>query len=91
MRKAMLKTHKQTKTEEIDVVDDIVCNRCGKSCKDKCDMNFEGLLEVTVQGGYASLLGDSHSYVFSICESCLKEMFEKEFKIAPEDHPGMFG
>jgi len=85
----MIKSHKETQVEEKDVVDDFVCNNCGNSCKDKCGINHEGLLETSVCGGYAAKLGDMVEYKFSICEDCLKEMFEK-FVIAPEkiDHFG---
>ena len=45
-------------------------------------MNFEGLIEVEVLGGYAAQLGDGWSYQFSICEPCLKVLF-KQFKLPP--------
>jgi hypothetical protein len=63
-------------------VDDIICNKCGKSCKDHAGMNFEGLLEVSIQGGYASFLGDDAPHTFSLCERCLDEMF-RTFVIPP--------
>lgn len=79
----MLNTHTEEKTVEEVVVDDIVCNQCGGTCKDESDMNYEGLLEAVVNGGYAAHLGDRVTYTFSICEFCLEKMF-KTFKFPPE-------
>lgn len=77
----MIKSHRIEKLIEEEVVDDIICNKCGKSCKG--GYNFEGLLEIKIMGGYGSLLGDMETYEFSICETCLQSMFEK-FLIPPE-------
>lgn len=72
--------------EEVTV--DIICNVCGNSCKDREGMNYEGLLEASVQGGYASKLGDMLTYTFSICEGCLENIF-KTFKHPPETYNPM--
>ena len=60
------------------VVKDILCNKCGNSCRPSnvhC-RNFYGLIEARVTGGYFSEdLEDLTAYTFSICESCLKELF----------------
>jgi hypothetical protein len=74
------------KTSEIEtfteVINDIICNRCGGSCK--CEMNFNGLLETCVVGAYDSThLVDMRKYVFSLCEKCLSELFDS-FLIKPE-------
>lgn len=69
-------------TTQIEVTEDIICNKCGSSLKDDCDMNYEGLIEVSFMGGYASKIGDSLECRFSLCESCLIELF-KTFKIEP--------
>lgn len=69
-------------------VDDIVCNRCGKSCMDRAGMNFDGLLEASIQGGYASLLGYCATYTFSLCERCLGAMFHA-FVIPPSVSTGL--
>jgi len=61
-------------TKVIEEVDDILCNKCGKSLKGECD--FEGLIEAEAVGGYGSILGDMCKYKFSLCENCLKELFE---------------
>ena len=78
----MRKTH--TETKHVVVLDDILCNQCGKSCKDKDGWNYVGLIEAEVSGGFGSkVLGDMNQYTFSICEECLGTMF-KSFAIAPD-------
>jgi len=85
----MIKTRKETKSITEDVVEDIICNKCGKSLKDSCDMNYEGLTEARICGGYASKIGDMLELSFSLCEKCLIELF-KTFVIKPSevDHLG---
>lgn len=74
--------HKEEiKTEQI-VIDDIICNKCGCSCSAP-HPGYEGLLEYSIEGGYASKLGDGIRYEFSVCVSCLLEFF-KSFKIKPK-------
>ena len=79
----MRKAHPEVRTVEESVTDDILCNQCGESCLDSNQMNYEGLIELTVQGGYASKLGDMVPYTFSLCEDCLKKLFDG-FKIPPQ-------
>ena len=73
--------------KEIEIIVDVICNKCGKSCKEAepVDMvDYCGLIEVTVSGGYFSpALNDGTHYTFSMCEHCLKELFET-FKIEPK-------
>lgn len=61
-----------------------VCNKCGGTCaKFWADGEFEdyGLVNAKVSSGYLSHdLEDGNLYTFSLCEKCLKEMFES-FKI----------
>jgi len=67
----------RTKSVEVltEVVDDVICNKCGTSCKGEMG-NFNGLIEVVVTGAYDSThLEDMRSYSFSICEKCLSELF----------------
>ena len=78
----MRKTHTDTIETETIVTDDILCNMCGGSCRDVESVNYEGLLEVTVQGGYNALLGYMTAYTFSLCEPCLSKLFE-QFQIKP--------
>lgn len=59
-----------------------ICNRCGKSAL--IDGYPHGLNFATVQGGYCSeALVDRTKYEFSLCEKCLRYMFENEFAIPP--------
>jgi hypothetical protein len=83
----MKKTSKQTRTVEVEVIDDVVCNKCGGSCYagdfGVGEKAFEGLIEAEVNGGYYSKrLGDMNKYVFSLCEDCVVELF-RSFKINP--------
>ena len=78
---------KQVKKEiEVDEIQNIICNRCGESCKDNSPewTEYCGLIEAKVEGRYSSpLISDETSYKFSLCEKCLLELFTT-FKIAPE-------
>ena len=83
----MLKKKKVSK--EVEEVLDIVCNKCGKSCvpkeisQDNCVEGY-GLIEASVRGGYYSpSLYDDVMYKFSICEECLRELFDN-FVIPPQ-------
>jgi len=82
----MRKTSKQTKQVVETVIEDILCNKCGESCKTRIG-NYEGVIEYSMTGGYDSHLGDNVEFIFSICERCLEKLF-KEFKIPPDikDH-----
>jgi hypothetical protein len=72
--------------QTVEVTDDILCNRCGKSLKTKLDpegeiYNFDGLTEGCITGSYTSShLADMETYCFSLCEQCLVDIF-KAFKI----------
>jgi len=70
------------------ILTDILCNKCGNSCNvvdppgtESSDIgNYYGLIEASVSGGYCSpALEDGKTYAFSLCECCLKELFD-EFK-----------
>lgn len=64
-----------------DVIEDIICNKCGKSCRNH--LNFEGLIEAVCSGGYGSIIiGDETSIKFSLCEPCLGELINS-FKHSP--------
>lgn len=83
---------KKTKiiTKEIEVIDDVLCNKCGKSCRSNDSGDFYGLIEVSFSTGYFSpKLPDGSTYTFSLCEECLDEMF-REFKIQPIEE-SLFG
>jgi len=69
-----------------DVIEDTVCNKCGKSLRVKIssdgDYHIIGLEEIHYNGYYGSIY-DLERRVFSICEPCLTELFES-FVIKPE-------
>lgn len=75
--------------KEVEIIDDIFCNKCGRSLKTKLDpdgtiFDIYGLSEVSISGGYLSThLVDGVRYTFSLCEECLDGLF-KTFKIQPE-------
>ena len=95
---------KITKTEkEIvikEVIQDVLCNKCTKSLRthiataeDDGQKIYEtyGIVEQTYNGGYCSdPLEDEAKYTFSLCESCLKELFDS-FKIPVEKKWSMPG
>jgi hypothetical protein len=75
----------EKRTKEVEVVTDVFCNKCGKSCK-KRPGGFYGLIDAVVTGGYGSNpLEDMTTYVFSLCEDCLHKIFQG-FKIPVETH-----
>ncbi len=76
-------TRKITRTITEEEVDDILCNKCGRSCKDLSGWGYEGLLEAYISGGYGSKIGDGVGCEFSLCETCLLELFEI-FKFPPK-------
>ncbi len=69
---------------ETDFIDDIICNKCGKSCINEGAASPEGLIEVQVRGGYGSnALGDGSDFTFSICETCLVQVI-LTFEVPPD-------
>lgn len=83
------KTEKCKSCGKVTKIDkDIICNKCGKSCKvyltaDKKHTDFEGLLGVEVAGGFGSS-HDCTTLKFDICDECLMK-FIKTFKVKPEE------
>lgn len=69
--------------EAVDV-DDIICNKCGKSCKIDIGYGHHNIeaIEVKHTFGYGSDL-DMTSYELHLCEECFVE-FTKSCKIEPE-------
>lgn len=72
--------------QEVEVVEDVICNKCEKSCRPSKEVpDFYGLIEASFSTGYFSeALPDGMRYSFSLCEECLAELF-KSFKISPEE------
>ena len=79
----MIIQKKVTETKNYLQTVDIMCNRCGYSCKGSIG-NYNGLIEVKVQGSYDSpVFVDGTDYIFSICEGCLLTYFQT-FKHQPQ-------
>ena len=79
----MKKTHEVIEQTKYEVIDDIICNKCARSCRGICPGGFDGLIERHISCGYGSKFGDGVEFEFSLCEDCLEELF-KLFKIDPE-------
>jgi len=74
------------------VLDDVICNRCGASCKiDKKDPNIY-FAQCTAKGGFGSpRLIDGYKYTFEVCEGCFIEI-AKTFQHPPTVRDvGLFG
>ncbi len=84
----MLKKSFQTK--KVEVIDDIICNKCSKSMSMPLGSwdepgDFYGLQEASFSTGYLSKdFPDSRVYSFSMCEPCLKWLFEL-FNLPPSE------
>lgn len=74
---------------------EITCNKCANSCipelakQDNGKDNY-GLIEAYFDSGYNSIpeFGDMVRFTFSLCESCLKNLFET-FAIKPNQQQMM--
>jgi hypothetical protein len=77
----------KTVTKEVQEIDDLICNKCGKTLKQIIsqdgDYNFCGLEEVKMVCGYGSK-NDGIIFMFSICEECVLELMSS-FKIKAEE------
>jgi len=64
-------------TREIEELEDIICDICGKSCKDDLNMNYE-FSTLSASWGYGSH-ADTTQWYGEFCESCsgkIKEFIE---------------
>ncbi len=57
--------------KEVSVLEDVICDSCGKSCIDKSGMNFE-FMEMKANWGYGSKK-DMEQWTAHICENCVDE------------------
>lgn len=64
---------KKTALKTIEVIDDVTCDICNKSCKDHID-NMESA-SLTAYWGYSSKK-DGQNYDLDICESCFDKTLE---------------
>lgn len=71
---------KKVVTREETFVSDVLCNVCGKTCKDDLDMNFE-CATVHANWGYGSRK-DTELHEAHICEDCYDE-YVKIWKLPP--------
>lgn len=70
------------KVEElVDKVVDVICDRCGKTCKDEINLNFE-FAEVKAMWGYGSNK-DLERHKIHLCEPCYDETL-KTMGIKPQ-------
>lgn len=61
----------------VDVIKDVFCNKCGKSCKSPMGEMY-GLIEASVSGGFESTdLCDGDVHTFSLCEGCVFKLVGK--------------
>jgi hypothetical protein len=79
----MIITKKIEETKIVDVVDDIICNKCGESCnlvekEPDFGKEYYGLIEQVVSGGW--FWRDCSSLTFSLCTNCIDKLFS-DFKI----------
>lgn len=81
------------KTAQKEEIDDLICNKCGKTLKQIISKdgwyNFCGLEEVKMVCGYGSE-NDGIIFTFSMCEACVLELINT-FKIVPEKTDYLFG
>jgi len=77
-------------TKEVEEIDDLVCNKCGKTLKQIIsrdgDYNFCGLEEVKMVCGYGSE-NDGTTFTFSMCEDCVLKLMATFQIPADEDGP----
>lgn len=64
---------KKIAQKTIEVIDDIECDICGKTCKDHME-NFENA-SLTAYWGYSSKK-DGQQYDIDICENCFDKTLE---------------
>ena len=78
---------RRTKTviKLVDVVDDLICNKCGKTLKKENGgiSNYCGLEEVDMVCGYGSE-NDGSMFTFSLCEKCVLKIMSR-FKIPAQE------
>lgn len=78
---------RELKQVEKSMVADVLCNKCGGSCKDYVDAEHKhfnlNYADITPHFGYGSVLYDLEDWEVHICETCYAA-FEATFKLQPE-------
>lgn len=69
---------KENETQNVKVVKDVLCNKCGNSCKGLEPESFE-FASLQVHWGYGSFKHDGEIHEAHLCESCWEELI-KGFK-----------
>lgn len=77
----MIKTKTITQTEEIEVVDNIICNMCGKPCPDPMDVGQWEYAMLSAHWGYGSHR-DGRVEKSHICPDCYERLVDM-FVIKP--------
>lgn len=92
-------SHTEKQEHEVEIIDDVVCNKCGDSCVEEETGDIYGLVEAEVTGGFWSTsLQDKTAYNFTLCEECLTDLFaefkhpveETEFSVDEEVEDGTY-
>jgi hypothetical protein len=85
----MIKTVKAERVIVEDLVEDILCNICGESCRDRMAMNYE-YMTCQASWGFDSTR-DTYTTVFHVCEPCYDSKILPLLKIAPIETSFMWG
>jgi hypothetical protein len=64
---------KQFKNKTVEVLDDLICDICGESCKDK-NFGYESA-NISATWGYASNQ-DGSKYDIDLCENCFEKTLD---------------
>lgn len=80
---------KVTKWEkrEVEVVADVTCDLCGKTCRDSLGVNYE-FATLTATWGYASRK-DCETHEAHICEDCYDKLWFRNMVRVKEYVPGL--
>lgn len=79
-----MKTYRQV---TIDAVDDITCDRCGRS-DDEDGMEGQEFLQHDMSCGFGSVFGDLNHINLDLCQHCVKELLGEWVRVSrPGDEP----
>lgn len=70
---------KQIEAQKVEVIKDILCNKCGNSCKKDLEYESFEFASLQVHWGYSSVGHDGEVHEAHLCEQCW-EGIVKEFK-----------